>query len=159
MTGANIPGGTPIGDDHGYFKEQFEALKRSLPDRITAEDPPPPATRGVCNLGEKQSYSWPGSGSIVDVSITDWETSQTEKFKATLINQPSDGVIAEEPVPAPPPKPYNDAVNDVHRYLKEIVDRAPPEQMDGSVKEGVREDLDRAIKRREDQKSWPGALT
>jgi hypothetical protein len=57
-----------------------------------------------------------------------------------------------------PAKPYNKAVADVHRYLKEHVEQMPDAHVDGSVKEGVIRDLGEAIEKREGQKPWPVTL-
>jgi hypothetical protein len=73
---------------------------------------------------------------------------------STPINAADDAT----PHPTGPTKPYNEAVNDVHRYLKEVVEKAPDTQIEGPVKEGVIDDLDKAIEKRKAQKEWPGAL-
>ncbi len=98
------------------------------------------------------------------ISLDDPRASKTfeappfEEFAAGLPDRITH-VAADDPAqPTGPTKPYNEAVNDVHRYLKEVVEKLPESQADGSVKEGVQDDLGKAIEKRKAQKPWPSAL-
>jgi hypothetical protein len=63
-----------------------------------------------------------------------------------------------EPAPAPPPKPFKQAVADTYRYLKEVTEKLPESQCDRSVREEVGKGLDGKIKEWDDKKPWPGSF-